>query len=68
MDPDQYVGDGHELEVCLLGVGEEDLGLPDDLHQVGVGQVERGLDVLVREARVEPLLPEIRVRDVVLCV
>ncbi len=52
MYPDEHVGHGDELEVGLLGVGEEHLRLPDGLDQVGVGQVERALDVGVGEARV----------------
>ncbi len=66
MNPDEDVGHGDELEVGLLGIGEVDLWLPDGLDQVGVGQVQRRPDVLVREAGVRPLLPQVRVRVVVL--
>ncbi len=66
VDPDEHVGHGDELEVGLLGVGEEDLRLPDGLDQVWVCQVQWALDVWVREAGVRPLLAQVGVRHVVL--
>ena len=42
------------------------LRLPDGLDESRVGQVERRGEVGVREARVPPLLPQVRVRLVVL--
>ena len=48
MNPDEYVWHGDKLEICLLGIREEDLGLPNCLDESRVGEVERGLDVGMR--------------------
>ena len=66
MDPDEDVGHSDELEVCLLGIGEVDLWLPDGLDQVGVSQVQGSPDVFMREPRIGPLLPQVCVGHVVL--
>jgi hypothetical protein len=56
----------HELKIGVLCVWEVDLGLPDGLDQVGVGEVERAGDVHVRETGVEPLLTKVSVGHIVL--
>jgi hypothetical protein len=66
MYPDEHVGHRDKLKVCLFRIGEEDLWLPDGLYEHGVGQVHGGGDLGVGEARVPPLLPQVRVRNVIL--
>ena len=66
MDPDEDVGNCDKLEVCLLGIGEEHLWLPDGFHKSRVGQVHRRLDVRMGESRVIPLLSQVGVCSVVL--
>ena len=66
VDADEHVWDGDELKVGVLGVGEEHLRLPNGLDQERVGQVHGRGPVLVGQPRVPPLLPQVRVCDVVL--
>ena len=66
MNPDQDVWYSDKLEVCLLGVGEVNLGLPDGLDETRISQVQRRLDVRVRKARVRPLLPQVCIGYIVL--
>ena len=57
---------GDKLKVGFFGVGEKDFRLPDGFDEVWVGQVHGLLQVRVRKPGVRPLLPEIRVSDIVL--
>ena len=66
VDPYQYIGYSHELEVCLLGVGEVHLGFPDGLHQLRVIEVKGAGDVLVVEPLVHPCLSQVQIHLVVL--
>lgn len=65
-DPQQLVVGGDLVEVGTLLVSEEQVGLPDGVQHGGV-QIERVVRVLlIRQARVVPLLPEEHVQAVVL--
>lgn len=65
-DPQQLVVGGDLVEIGALLVGEEEVGFPDGV-QHGRVQIERVVGVLlVRQARVVPLLPEEHVQAVVL--
>ena len=48
MNSDEYVWHGDKLEICLLGIRKENLGLPDRLDESWVGEVKGGLDVGMR--------------------
>ena len=61
VNPDQNVWDSHVLELCVLGVGEVHLRLPDGLDQVGVVEVQGLHQLVVLEAAVHPVLTQVKV-------
>lgn len=65
-DPQQLVVSGDLVEAGAFLVGKEQVGFPDGVQHGGV-QIKRVVRVLlIRQARVVPLLPEEHVQAVVL--
>ena len=66
VNPNQNIGNGDELELCMLSVWKINLWFPNRFYEIWVVQIQGLCDVLVFEPLVLPFLAQVQVHLVIL--